>query len=164
MPLFRGCAAIEENRCRGTGEHLSTGRRHRAPFLSGNVSFYNESVKTAVPPTPQLVGIGIVKDIRKCVTSDFKQIGNPIYLVGGETKKEMGGSEYYKAIGIDGGVVPKSDITLLIKCMKGILSVIDKELIASCHDVSEGGIGVCLSEINGRCSSRAISPRPRHAS
>jgi len=130
--------------CRGLGDMA---RKLKLPFLSGNVSFYNESVKTAVPPTPQLVGIGIVKDIRKCVTADFKQKDNPIYLVGGETRKELGGSEYYKTLGIEGGFVPKSDISLLQKCMKGILSCIDKKLIASCHDVSEGGIGVCIAEM-----------------
>jgi phosphoribosylformylglycinamidine synthase len=115
--------------------------------MSGNVSFYNESVKTAVPPTPEIMGIGIVPDIKKCVTSELKSIGNPIYLVGKETENEMGGSEYFKAIGIDGGAVPKIDIKILKKCMKGILTAIDNGYIASCHDISEGGIGVCLSEM-----------------
>jgi len=93
------------------------------------------------------MGIGIVPDIRKCVTSDFKSVGNPIYLIGKETEKEMGGSEYYNIMKNDGGIVPKTDIKILKNCMKGILSAIDKEYIASCHDTSEGGTGVCLSEM-----------------
>ena len=130
--------------CRGLG---NTAKELNLPFMSGNVSFYNESVKTAVPPTPEIMGIGIVPDIRKCVTSDIKSIGNPIYIIGKDTENEMGGSEYFKSMRIDGGAVPKIDIEILKKCMNGILSAIDKGYIASCHDISEGGIGVCLSEM-----------------
>jgi len=130
--------------CRGLGD---AARALKLPFMSGNVSFYNESAKTSVPPTPEIMGIGIVQDIRKCVTSDFKSEGNPIYLIGKETEREMGGSEYYNIMKIDDGTVPKSDIKNLKNCMKGILSAIEKETIASCHDISEGGIGVCLSEM-----------------
>ncbi len=102
--------------CRGLGD---AARELNLPYMSGNVSLYNESVKTSVPPTPQIMGVGIVPDIRKCVTSDFKKQGNLIYLVGKETDKEMGGSEYYNVMKVDGGVVPKTDINILKNCMKG---------------------------------------------
>lgn len=130
--------------CRGLGD---TARSLKLPFVSGNVSFYNESIKTAVPPTPEIMGIGIVPDIRKCVTADFKKEGNSIYLIGKETQKEMGGSEYYNIMKTEGGAVPKTDTKLLKNCMNGILAAIEKGVISSCHDVSEGGIGVCLSEM-----------------
>jgi len=130
--------------CRGLGDMA---RDLRLPFMSGNVSFYNESIKTAVPPTPEIMGIGIVRDIRKCVTSDFKKEGNPVYLVGKKTEKEMGGSEYYKIMDVDGGFVPKTDTKILKNCMRNILEAISKGFISACHDVSEGGIGVCLSEM-----------------
>ncbi len=130
--------------CRGLGD---AARELSLPFISGNVSFYNESVKTAVPPTPQILGIGIIPDIRKCVTSDFKKQNNLIYIIGKETEKEMGGSEYYNTIKVNGGIVPKTDINLLKNYMKGILNVIDKKLIVSCHDISEGGLAVCISEM-----------------
>ncbi|MDG6229142.1 MAG: phosphoribosylformylglycinamidine synthase subunit PurL [Candidatus Thermoplasmatota archaeon] len=130
--------------CRGLGD---TARELNLPFMSGNVSFYNESTKTSVPPTPQILGVGIVPDVRKCITSDFKENGNLVYLVGKETKKEMGGSEYYHIMGIDGGIVPKTDINMLQNCINGILTAIEKGQIVSCHDCSEGGLGVCLSEM-----------------
>jgi phosphoribosylformylglycinamidine synthase len=130
--------------CRGLGD---TARELALPFISGNVSFYNESVKTSVPPTPQIMGIGIVKDIRKCVTSDFKKHNNLVYIVGKETEEEMGGSEYYNIIKIEGGIVPKTNINILKNCMQGILTAIDKKQIISCHDISEGGLGVCISEM-----------------
>ena len=130
--------------CRGLGDMA---KKLNLPFLSGNVSFYNESVKSAVPPTPEIMGIGIIEDIRKCVTVDFKKEGNPVYLIGKETEKELGGSEYYKIIGIDGGKVPRTDANILKKSINGILSSISKGYIASCHDVSEGGLAVCLTEM-----------------
>jgi len=117
------------------------------PFVSGNVSFYNESPKTAVPPTPELLGIGLVDDIRTCVTSEFKQAGNPVYLVGRPTGDELGGSVYFQLMRKEGGMVPRTDAELLKTCMQGILQTIDKQCIAACHDISEGGLAVCLAEM-----------------
>ncbi len=130
--------------CRGLGDMA---RELKLPFVSGNVSFYNESPKAAVPPTPEIVGVGLASDIRKCITTDFKKENNPLYLVGNQTEKELGGSEYYKIMGDEGGTVPKADLNVLKHCMNGLLATIEKEYISSCHDVSEGGVGVCLSEM-----------------
>ncbi len=130
--------------CRGLGD---IARELDLPYMSGNVSLYNESVKTSVPPTPQIMGVGIVPDVRKCVTSDFKKQGDLVYLIGKETNKELGGSEYYSVIKVDGGVVPKTDVNVLKNCMKALLAVIDKKQVVSCHDISEGGLGVCISEM-----------------
>jgi phosphoribosylformylglycinamidine synthase II len=130
--------------CRGLGD---IGKALDLPFVSGNVSFYNESVKTAVPPTPEIFAVGIVEDIRNCVTSDFKKEGNPVYLVGKSTEKELGGSEYYHLMKIQGGFVPKTDPEFLKNCMKGLLSCMKKQYITACHDLSEGGLGVCLAEM-----------------
>jgi phosphoribosylformylglycinamidine synthase len=130
--------------CRGLGD---IARELNLPFMSGNVSFYNESIKTSVPPTPEIMGIGLVKDIRKCITVDFKSEENPLYLVGKKTENEMGGSEYLKAIKKKGGCVPRVDVKILKRSMNAIISVIDKKLISSCHDISQGGIAVCLAEM-----------------
>jgi phosphoribosylformylglycinamidine synthase II len=130
--------------CRGLGD---IGKALDLPFVSGNVSFYNESVKTAVPPTPEIFAVGIVEDIRNCITSDFKKEGNPVYLVGKSTEKELGGSEYYHLMKIQGGFVPKTDPEVLKNCMKGLLSCMKKQYIAACHDLSEGGLGTCLAEM-----------------
>ena len=120
-------------------------RALRLPFISGNVSFYNESSAGAIPPTPQITGIGIVPDIRKCVTSDLKERGNYIYLVG-ETKREMGGSEYYGVMGLKGGKVPEVDVELLKRSMDALLELIWNGYVRSCHDLSEGGLAVAVAE------------------
>jgi phosphoribosylformylglycinamidine synthase II len=130
--------------CRGLGD---IGRALDLPYVSGNVSFYNESVKTAVPPTPEIFGVGIVDDIRTCITSDFKTNDNPVYLVGATTEKELGGSEYYNAMEVEGGCVPKTDPVVLQHAMKGLLTCMKKQYIAACHDLSEGGLAVCLAEM-----------------
>lgn len=130
--------------CRGLGD---IGRALNLPYVSGNVSFYNESVKTAVPPTPEIFAVGIVEDIRTCVTSDFKTEGNPVYLVGKPTEKELGGSEYYHMMNIEGGIVPRTDPEILKHCMTGLLACMKKQYIAACHDLSEGGLGACLAEM-----------------
>ena len=130
--------------CRGLGD---MGRALDLPYVSGNVSLYNESTKTAVPPTPEIFGVGIVDDIRTCVTSDFKTEGNLVYLVGKQTEKELGGSEYYKLMKVEGGIVPKTDPVILQHSMKGLLLASKKDTSAACHDVSEGGIAVCLAEM-----------------
>jgi phosphoribosylformylglycinamidine synthase len=130
--------------CRGLGD---MGRALDLPYVSGNVSFYNESVKTAVPPTPEIFGVGIVDDIRTCVTSDFKTEGNLVYIIGKPTEKEMGGSEYYKLMKVEGGSVPKTDAQILQHSMIALLASIKKGYVAACHDISEGGLAVCLAEM-----------------
>jgi len=131
--------------CHGLGD---AARALKLPFMSGNVSFYNESKFSSVPPTPEITGIGIVNDIRRCVSSDFKKEGNPIYLVGAKTKKELGGSAYYQILDVDGGRVPHADFSLLNKCIDGILAAMDKGYVSSCHDCSEGGILVSITEMS----------------
>lgn len=129
---------------RGMGE---IAKALHLPFMSGNVSFYNEAVKSAVPPTPEIMGVGLIDDVRKSVTVPFKHEHELIYLIGNETREEFGGSEYFHLKKISGGQVPITDIDLLKRCMNGLLTAIDNELVSACHDVSEGGIAVCISEM-----------------
>ncbi len=116
------------------------------PIPSGNVSFYNETPQSPVPPTPVILGIGIVPDLRKCVTSDLKARGSRLYLVG-KTTKELGGSEYYRLVGGEGGVVPDVNVASLKGSVDALLSAIDQGLIRACHDLSHGGLGVALAEM-----------------
>ncbi|MFQ6061389.1 MAG: phosphoribosylformylglycinamidine synthase subunit PurL, partial [Thermoplasmata archaeon] len=128
---------------RGIGE---VARELGLPVPSGNVSFYNETSFAPVKPTPVLLGVGILEDFMKCVSTDFKKEGNSIFLIG-ETKKEMGGSEYYRLRGAFSPVVPTVNVGLLKKSMTAILSLANEGLIQSCHDVSHGGLAVAISEM-----------------
>ena len=132
--------------CRGLGHMASS---LGVPFVSGNVSLYNESaaMNESIPPTPAILGIGVCEDIRECVTVDLKEAGNLLYLIG-DTKKELGGSEYYKLRGVEGGIVPRTDPKVLKRSMVALLDTMKAGLVASCHDLSEGGLAVAVCEMS----------------
>lgn len=121
----------------------------KLPFISGKDSFHNEyevEGKTrAIPPTLLISAMGIVPDVRKSVTMDVKQPGDLIYVVG-VTKREMGGSHYHTIIGGKGGIAPGLDPALAGMVYCAVHRAIQENLIASCHDCSEGGIGVAAAE------------------
>jgi phosphoribosylformylglycinamidine synthase len=116
------------------------------PVPSGNVSLYNETASGAVLPTPTVLGVGIVEDVRRCVTTDLKREGNALYLVG-ETRRELGGSALYRRFGGRGGEVPAVSPERLRRSMDEMLSAMGEGLIASCHDVSDGGLAIAVAEM-----------------
>ena len=132
--------------CRGLGYMASS---LGVPFVSGNVSFYNESaaMDESIPPTPTILGIGICEDVRECITVDVKEAdGNLLYVIG-ETKAELGGSEYYRLRHVEGGIVPRTEPEVLMQSMGALRGAMQAGLIASCHDLSEGGLGVAVCEM-----------------
>ncbi|TFH18847.1 phosphoribosylformylglycinamidine synthase subunit PurL [Candidatus Bathyarchaeota archaeon] len=121
-------------------------KAYGAPFVSGKDSLYNESPLGPVAPTLLITSLGIVPDIRKAVTMDLKKPGNALYIVG-VTKPEIGGSEYLRLCDELGGSVPKLDPEVNIAVYNRVLAAMDAGLIAACHDCSEGGLAVALSEM-----------------
>jgi len=117
------------------------------PFVSGNVSFYNEGSLGSVAPTPTLMGIGIVRDVRKVVSVDLKKDGNLIYIIG-ETEREMAGSEYYQILGLNDGIIPKVDPKKTKEKINSLLRAMDNSLVKSCHDLSKGGLMVGIAEMS----------------
>ena len=115
------------------------------PCVSGNVSFYNETPYSAVAPTPTLMGIGIVEDIRKVVSSNFKGRGE-IVLVG-ETLKEFGGSLYCAVTGQKSTIVPKTSPKRLKRYANAMLQAFKEFKVYACHDLAEGGLAVALAEM-----------------
>ncbi len=116
------------------------------PFVSGNVSLYNEGAAGPVAPTPTLLGVGIVEDVRKVVSADLKREGNWIYLIG-ETRQEMGGSEYYRILKLEGGRVPRVYPENTKTHMNSLLNAMGEGLVKGCHDLSEGGLLVSAAEM-----------------
>jgi len=122
-----------------------------APFISGKDSLNNEfacedGTTICIPPTLLISAISIVDDVGKCVTMDAKRASNLLFIVG-ETKNELGGSHYYKINGYPGANVPKVDLKTAPKIAKRISTAIEKGLMVSCHDCSEGGLAVALAEV-----------------
>ncbi|KQO18098.1 phosphoribosylformylglycinamidine synthase subunit PurL [Paenibacillus sp. Leaf72] len=116
------------------------------PVIGGNVSLYNENAKGAIYPTPVIGMVGLVHDIDHITTQGFKNEGDVIILVG-ETKAEMGGSELqYVLQGVNEGRPPVIDLAVEKKMLGAVLSAIQSGLVASAHDLSEGGIAAALAE------------------
>ena len=90
--------------------------------------------------------LGRLEDARKAITLEFKLPGSKIYLVG-ERKDELGGSEYYRLLGHLGANVPKPDFKEVRRELSFITRGINAGLILSAHDISDGGLAVCLAEM-----------------
>jgi phosphoribosylformylglycinamidine synthase len=115
------------------------------PVSGGNVSFYNESPKGAVDPTPTIGMVGLIEG-RDPITSFFKDEGDVVLLLG-TSREELGGSEYLKTIfNVKSGLPPRLDLDEA-KTLLDLLAALAKEkLLKSAHDCSEGGLAVALAE------------------
>jgi len=121
-------------------------RFFKIAVVSGNVSFYNESPKSVINPTPSIGMIGVINDINKVCSQNFKQEDNAIILLG-KCKEELGASEYLKEIyNLTKGNAPKLDLRLEQAVQNIALEAIEKGLVNSAHDCSEGGLAVALAE------------------
>ncbi|MEW5874112.1 MAG: phosphoribosylformylglycinamidine synthase subunit PurL [Candidatus Zixiibacteriota bacterium] len=128
---------------RGMGEAC---RSLGTPVTGGNVSFYNEDAERAVYPTPTIGMIGRIEDLRHITTSDFKAVGDWIALAG-QTKAEIGGSEYLKTIhGLVTGDIPELDLEAEKRLHSFMLDAIRNGWIRSAHDCSDGGLAVAIFE------------------
>jgi phosphoribosylformylglycinamidine synthase II/phosphoribosylformylglycinamidine synthase I len=121
------------------------------PFVSGKDSLYNEYTdeqgqKHAIPGTLLISAVGIVPDIHKTVTMDFKKAGNLIFVLG-ETKEELGASHYALEYNLSGGTVPQPTKEPLERFRK-LHEAIQNGWISACHDCSEGGLAVALAEMS----------------
>ncbi|MBN1644318.1 MAG: phosphoribosylformylglycinamidine synthase, partial [Dehalococcoidales bacterium] len=120
------------------------------PFVSGKDSLYNEfeyeGKIIAIPHTLLISAMGIVKDVKKSVSMDFKQAGDSIYVVGA-TKNELGASAYLDTKGLIGNSVPKVDPAKAKALMDCLSKATARGLAKACHDCSEGGIGVAVAEM-----------------
>ncbi|MDP1417516.1 phosphoribosylformylglycinamidine synthase subunit PurL [Peribacillus simplex] len=116
------------------------------PVIGGNVSLYNETNGEAIYPTPVVGMVGLISDLQHITTQTFKNESDLIYVVG-EAKVEFGGSELQKMLeGKIFGRAPELDLAIEQKRQQQILTAIQKGLVASAHDLSEGGLAVALAE------------------
>ncbi len=123
---------------------------YRIPCISGKDSMKNDygigDTKISIPPTVLFSAAGIVPDVRKAVTPDFKRPGDLIYVLG-MTRDETGGSEYFASKGRIGNKVPKVvDPQNAVAMYRALHRAISHGLVASCHDLSDGGLGTALAE------------------
>ncbi|NME98230.1 phosphoribosylformylglycinamidine synthase subunit PurL [Aneurinibacillus aneurinilyticus] len=116
------------------------------PVIGGNVSLYNETNGEAVYPTPVVGMVGLIHDVDHITTQSFKNEGDVLLLLG-ETRAELGGTEYQKLMnGSVFGRPPVLDLEVEKKLQQTVLTAIQHGLIASAHDLAEGGLATALVE------------------
>lgn len=119
------------------------------PCISGKDSMKNDyqigDTKISIPPTLLFSTIGKIDDVRKTVTMDAKTAGHLVYVMG-ETYPELGGSEWYAMHGFIGNGVPQVRAKKAKELYEALSRAMRAELVASCHDCSDGGLGVALAE------------------
>ena len=138
-------------------------RAYNLPCISGKDSMKNDATldgeKISVPPTLLFSLIGNHSDVRKAVSSDFKQVGDMIYLVG-ETHQELGASELAFMLrdesngesGI-GGRVPQIDTSRNLSLYHSLTKAMSNELVSSAHDCSDAGLAAAVAECCFGCDS-----------
>ncbi|MBS29697.1 MAG: phosphoribosylformylglycinamidine synthase II [Candidatus Marinimicrobia bacterium] len=116
------------------------------PVTGGNVSFYNETVHSAVYPTPVIGMVGFIEDISNYMTMDFKNEGDLIVAIG-NINPSLGGSTYLKQF-YDRVEGPLSNFNTVdeVNVQNLCFDLINQKIINSAHDVSDGGISVALAE------------------
>lgn len=126
---------------------------YQIPLLSGKDSMYvdghlkgpyGETHKVSALPTLQFSCTSVVQDVTRCVTMDAKVPGDLVYVLG-TTKDELGASEYYEHLGHVGLNVPTLEADSCMTSYRALSRAIKDELVASCHGVYRGGLGVHLA-------------------
>jgi len=117
------------------------------PVVGGKVSFYNETVKGPIKPSPVMGTLGLIQSASH-ITRPALSSGNSIFVIG-QTFPEMGGSEYYEYIhNITGGPVPNIDLQVDRKNGNAVQNLIRSGLVTCVHDCSKGGLAVALAEMS----------------
>lgn len=131
------------------------------PFISGKDSMFNDfkgydkdgkPIKISIPPTLMVSSISVMRDARRAVSMETKFAGDIIYVLG-ETREELGGSEYFAMMGekqrgegFIGNNVPKVDAAKNDKTYRALSTAIQEEIVSSAHSVGFGGLAVALAE------------------
>ena len=101
--------------------------------------------KISIPPTILFSVMGYMDDVRRAVTMDVKRPGDCVYVVG-MTYDELGGSEWFAHHGVVGNTVPRVHAGAAMRRYRTVSALMAEGVIASCHDCSDGGLGVALAE------------------
>jgi phosphoribosylformylglycinamidine synthase subunit PurSL len=158
---FCWCSSTESNRLgqlrRAARACHEVALQFGVPFISGKDSMFNDfkgfdkkgnPVKISIPPTLLVSSIGIVDDVLKCSSLDFKFPGDLIYILG-ETHSEMGGSEFYMMHSKDitklGHRLPVVNVFKNMNLYNAYLSCLKAGLIASVNSITRGGLGIALA-------------------
>jgi len=124
------------------------------PYISGKDSMFNDfkgfdasgkAIKISVPPTLLISSLGVLDDLTRAVSLDPKFAGDLVYILG-ETRDELGGSEYFAKNSSIGNSVPKVDAKSAIALYRKFHEATEKRLISSSLSPQFGGLGITLAK------------------
>ncbi|WP_161633655.1 phosphoribosylformylglycinamidine synthase subunit PurL [Liquorilactobacillus sucicola] len=116
------------------------------PVISGNVSLYNENNGEAIYPTPMIGMVGLINNLKNIIPS-FVQHQDDLVFIVGRTRADFAGSELQKLLTGDiGGSLNEVNLKEIELRMTKLLRAMEKGLVESAHDLSEGGLAVALAE------------------
>lgn len=128
---------------KGMGEAC---RKFNTPVTGGNVSFYNQNPEGPVYPTPTIGMVGLLDSVQDKMTLDYKQAGDLIFLIG-KSSNDINSSEYLQKIqGVEFSPAPQFDLDEEFNLQQKVAELIRHKVIASAHDLSEGGLFITLTE------------------
>jgi phosphoribosylformylglycinamidine synthase subunit PurL len=116
------------------------------PVTGGNVSFYNQTGSTPILPTPVVGVLGVIDDVTRRTPGGFQSVGQAIYLLG-EPRDEFAGSAWADVIHDHlGGQPPTVDLAQEKALAEVLIRASRRGLVASAHDLAEGGLAQALIE------------------
>ncbi len=116
------------------------------PVTGGNVSFYNQTGSTPILPTPVVGVLGVIDDVTRRTPSAFESAGQVVYLLG-ETRDELAGSAWADVIHDHlGGRPPTVDLAQEKALAEVLIRASRRGLLASAHDLADGGLAQALIE------------------
>jgi len=120
---------------------------HALPFVSGNVSLYNQSGKRAIPPSPIVMCAGVVRDVGTLLGLSLRRAGSVLLLVG-EPRDGLDGSAYRREVLRErGGPPPAIGLEHEARLQAFAVAVAEGRWALAAHDVSDGGLAVALAEM-----------------
>jgi phosphoribosylformylglycinamidine synthase II len=130
------------------------------PVVGGNVSLYNEGLEGPIYPTPVVGMVGWLPDPERVPQTGFARGGDAIALLGPFEPSPLG-SELEKLAGGLADRLPAVDLERHAHALALVREVVRDGLVASAHDVSEGGLAVALAEC---CIAGGVGARVELAS
>jgi len=122
-------------------------RQLDTPVTGGNVSFYNETMGRSIYPTPVVGMVGLLQNVSSHCTPGFKKAGHIVALLGGPGRGHLGGTEYLRTVhGVVAGSPPEVDWDRERAVNATCRAAIERGLLSSAHDLSDGGLAVALAE------------------
>ncbi len=142
--LVRSCRALRDM-CLAYEIPLLSGKD--SMYVDGNLAGpYGETHKVSALETLQFSTISVIEDLTRCVTMDAKLAGDLVYVLG-NTRNELGASEYYEHLGYIGCNVPEVRSAEFLPVYRGLQRAIENRLVSSAHGIYRGGLAVHLAKV-----------------